>query len=114
MVLALIAIGATYIAIRSGEPATKWGAAAVGVLLVISIIGYRLGWGGGKRTAPVTNTGHHRDLWDAAPYVCIHGYPPHKVKRDGRHVCAYPTGHDLQKFPTAPTLAERHIMNPKP
>lgn len=83
--------------------ATLLGVLFVLAMFVLAVVGYRRGWGGGKRTAPVTNTGHHRDLWDAAPWRCVHGVAPHKVT----HLCAWPTGHDLNRWPTEPTAEQR-------
>lgn len=39
---------------------------------------------------------HHVELWDAAPYNCIHGVKPHKVT----HECAWPIMHDGIPMPT--------------
>ena len=46
---------------------------------------------------------HHVDLWDAAPYNCIHGVKPDKHT----HECAWPIMHDGIPMPT---LKERKIQ----
>lgn len=49
---------------------------------------------------------HHKELWDGADYVCMHGLKPSKRT----HKCAWPIAHDLNKFPDEPSADERAIQ----
>ena len=78
-----------------------------GTVFVCGLIGAVLygtkRWGKGKRTAPVTDTGHHPDLFDGADWTCKHGVKPHKRTM----LCAWPIGHDKEVWPVEPTERER-------
>ena len=54
-------------------------------------------------TGPDNPNNHHVELWDAAPYNCIHGVKPDKHT----HECAWPIMHDGIPMPT---LKERKIQ----
>lgn len=53
--------------------------------------------------------GHHVMLFDASPWVCMHGVKPHKITK----VCAWPIGH--AEGTPEPTEEQRRIRNyPRP
>ena len=74
------------------------------------LIGFYLGTRSNYRTdkareeaGPSNPNNHHVELWDAAPYNCIHGVKPDKHT----HECAWPIMHDGIPMPT---LNERKIQ----
>ena len=74
------------------------------------LIGFYLGTRSNYRTdkareeaGPSNPNNHHVELWDAAPYNCIHGVKPDKHT----HECAWPIMHDGIPMPT---LKERKIQ----
>jgi hypothetical protein len=103
LITGIVAVLATLVAIFDYAPATAIGAGCVWVLFIVLVIGHRMGWGGGTRTAPVTDTGHHPMLFDGAVWTCKHGVKPHKRTM----LCAWPIGHDKEVWPVEPTERER-------
>ena len=81
-----------------------------GTLLVAGLI--VLSWILIRRSKPIDHThpnGHHVMLFDASPWVCMHGVKPHKITK----VCAWPIGH--AEGTPEPTDEQRRIRNyPKP
>ena len=74
------------------------------------LIGFYLGTRSNYRTdkareeaGPSNPNNHHVELWDAAPYNCIHGVKPDKHT----HECAWPIMHEGIPMPT---LKERKIQ----
>ena len=91
--------------IRDGEP---WGWIVAGIGAIMAV-GFWLGTRSNYRTdkareeaGPSNPNNHHVELWDAAPYNCIHGVKPDKHT----HECAWPIMHDGIPMPT---LKERKI-----
>lgn len=55
-----------------------------------------------EEAGPSNPNNHHVELWDAAPYNCIHGVKPDKHT----HECAWPIMHEGIPMPT---LRERRV-----
>lgn len=63
-----------------------------------------INWRALLKIDPSRKDGHTVELWDAAPYTCMHGVKPDHITKE----CAYPFAHDTE-FWQKPTPEERKI-----
>lgn len=74
------------------------------VILVLWIGGW-INYRALKRIDNGHPNGHDVMLFDASPWVCMHGVKPHKITK----LCAWPIGHDAGT--PEPTEEQRRIRN---